>query len=119
MDSKRSAKEVFSDHLLLAREGAVAEDFSRNYADNVVVMTGWGVYHGEAGIRELADMLERELPEPEFQYTTELVEGDVAFLEWTGKSATAGTKVTDGADTFVIVDGRIAVQTIHYTVTEK
>ena len=37
-----------------------------------------------------------------------------AFLEWTASGPTA--RVRDGADSFVIRDGQIVVETIHYTV---
>lgn len=39
----------------------------------------------------------------------------MAFLEWSAMSPHA--KVTDGADSYLIRNGRIIVQTIHYTVT--
>lgn len=40
--------------------------------------------------------------------------GRFAFLEWTATET--GAKVEDGADSFVIEDGKIVAQTIHYTV---
>ena len=40
--------------------------------------------------------------------------GEVGYLEWTADGPTA--RVRDGADSFVIRDGRIVAQTIHYTV---
>jgi hypothetical protein len=43
-----------------------------------------------------------------------LVDGNVAFLEWTAEGEGAG--VRDGVDTFVVRDGKIVAQTIHYTV---
>lgn len=39
---------------------------------------------------------------------------EVAFLEWSGVSAE--NSVHDGADSFVVCDGRIRYQTIHYSV---
>ncbi len=59
-------------------------------------------------------MLERELPGGSFEYVTRLVDGDVGFLEWTARSAHA--RVCDSADSYVVRDGRIVAQTIHYTV---
>jgi hypothetical protein len=43
-----------------------------------------------------------------------LVDGRFAFLEWTADSGHA--RVGDGAGSFVIEDGWIVAQTIHYTV---
>jgi hypothetical protein len=65
------------------------------------------------GVRRLAQILQEQLPEAGFEYRTRLVEGEVAFLEWSARSDRA--KVEDGADSFLIRDGRIVVQTIHYT----
>jgi hypothetical protein len=45
------------------------------------------------------------------QYTNRLIEGRVAFLEWTLKAEHA--RVRDGVDSFVIENGWIVAQTIH------
>jgi hypothetical protein len=58
-------------------------------------------------------LLERELPGAPYVYTIRLVEGRVAFLEWTARAEHA--RVSDGADSFLIEDGWIVAQTIHYT----
>ena len=55
-----------------------------------------------------------KLPEATFEYRTRLVEGEMGFLEWSGRSAS--TLVDGGADSYLIRDGRIVAQTIHYTV---
>ena len=110
----RPAQEVFEDHLREGREGTVESDFARNYSEDLVVLTSQGVYRGRKGLMYLADLLRKELPEAQFEYRTSLVEGDVAFLEWTARAD--GAMVDDGADSFVIRDGRIVAQTIHYTV---
>ncbi|MBA3640869.1 MAG: nuclear transport factor 2 family protein [Acidobacteria bacterium] len=113
----RTARVVFEDHLRITKEGSVEEDLARNYAANLVVLTGRGLFHGHDGLRQLADVLRRELPNCTFTYRTQLVEGDVAFLEWTARAD--GARVDDGADSYVIRDGRIMAQTIHYTVTPE
>jgi hypothetical protein len=111
----RSAQDVFADHLREGKEGSVEVDLVRNYAEDVVILSGRGVHHGHDGIRELAQVLREELPDVTFEYQTTLVEGELAFLEWTGRSGQA--VVEDGADSFLIRDGLIIGQTIHYTVT--
>lgn len=110
----RSAREVLDDHLRESQEGTIENDLARNYSESLVVLTGSGVYHGHSGLKQLAERLRQELPEGTFQYRTVLVEGEMGFLEWTGQSAAA--RIEDGADTYLIRDGRIVVQTIHYTV---
>ncbi len=90
------------------------DDLARNYAEDVVVLTGRGIFRGHDGVRHLARLLPDELPNCTFEYRTRLVEGEVAFLEWTARAD--GARVDDGADSFLIRGGRIVAQTIHYTV---
>ena len=113
IDSRRTTKAVFEDHLALAAKGVVAEDLLRNYNEDCIILINSGEYRGHAGARKLADQLEREMPEAKFEYTTKLVSGRFAFLEWSGTSQT--NSVRDGADSFVIENGKIVAQTIHYT----
>jgi hypothetical protein len=113
IDSRRTATEVFEDHLALAAQGILEEDLARNYHEDCVILINSGEYRGHAGARQLAHQLEREMPEAKFEYITKLVSGRFAFLEWSGTSRTS--KVSDGVDSFVIENGKIVAQTIHYT----
>ena len=110
----RTAAEVFEDHLRLAGEHRFDEDIQRNIAPHCVILERRGVFRGREGARELARLLEEELGPVPYLYTLRLVEGRFAFLEWTADAAHA--RVRDGADSFVIEDGWIVAQTIHYTV---
>jgi SnoaL-like protein len=114
--NRRSAAEVFDDHLRLAEEGDFERDLARNVAEDIVALTPRGIFRGHAGVRELAGQLMAEIPNGEWRYGTRLVEGRIAFLEWTVE--TGPFRVPDGADSFVIEDGKIQAQTIHYTVTD-
>lgn len=111
---QRPAAEVLRSHLQEGKHGTVDEDLPRNYAEDVVILTGCGVYRGYDGMRQLAQLLREQLPNMRFEYRTVLVEGEVGFLEW--RAEADGAKVEDGADSYVIRDGRIVAQTIHYTV---
>lgn len=121
----RSAREVLDDHLNIAQkweggeidlESVVQEDLRRNVAENIVILTNRGTFQGHEGVMQLAQML--ELPEHEaFQYSYASVEGRMAFLEWAYEDSTA--RVRDGADSYLIEDGKIVAQTIHYTVEQK
>jgi SnoaL-like domain len=115
LDSRRCAKQVFEDHLALAAKGILDEDLLRNYHEDCVILINSGEYRGHAGARRLAHQLEREMPGANFEYITRLVSGRFAFLEWTGTSRTSTVK--DGVDSFVIENGKIVAQTIHYTLT--
>jgi hypothetical protein len=110
----RTAREVFEDHLRTSSEGTVEEDIDRNYATTVVILSRDGVRHGHDGLRRQAAELQRQLPDCSFHYGVQLVEGEIAFLEWTAEAD--GARVRDGADSYCIRDGKIVAQTIHYTV---
>jgi hypothetical protein len=110
----RSAEEVLANHLRLREEKAAAEDVCRDYAEDAMLLSGRGVFRGREGVRRSAGMLKRELPGATYEYRTRLVEGEVAFLEWTAHPD--GARVEDGADSFLVRDGLIVAQTIHYTV---
>ncbi|HET6613550.1 MAG TPA: hypothetical protein VFG83_16240 [Kofleriaceae bacterium] len=110
----RSAEEVMEEHLRLAGEHRFEDDIQRNIAPHCVILERRGVFRGQDGARELARLLEEELGPVPYVYTLQLVEGRFAFLEWTAEATHA--RVRDGADSFVIENGWIVAQTIHYTV---
>ena len=110
----RSTTEVFDSHLACREQRRLDDDIACNYAPDVTLLTLTRVYRGHQGVRDCAAELQRLFPDGNYVYKVRLVEGEVAFLAWSGRSS-AGT-VHDGADTFLIRDGRILVQTIHYNV---
>lgn len=113
----RSAEEVFADHRRRSGEHRFDEDVERNGSPDCVVLERRGIFRGHDGVRELACLVAEELPEAPYTYTNRLIEGRIAFLEWSAEAATA--RVRDGADSFVIEDGWIVAQTIHYTVEPR
>ena len=116
--ASRTTREVFEDHLRLASipDGFEA-DLARNVAEDVVVLTGRGVFHGIPGVRELARQLMSEIPSGRWTYVTRLFEGPMAFLEWTVDEGPF--RIRDGADSYLIEGGKIRMQTIHYTVEDE
>jgi len=115
--SKRSAEEVLDDHLGLAAKWILEEDMIRNSAEDIVLLTNFGVFHGHDGIREAVKILEMELPNGTFEYKVKLCEGNMGFLHWTGDSEES--HIDDGADSYLIENGKIIMQTIYYTVKKK
>jgi hypothetical protein len=124
--SSRTAQEVLDDHLKLDEHfGAeedwrsiVEEDIRRNISGDIVILINRGTFRGHEGVRRLAQMLGEELPEHRaFEYTYRSVEGRMAFLEWAYEDS--NVRVRDGADSYLIEDGEIVAQTIHYTVEQK
>jgi hypothetical protein len=114
---RRSPSEVFDEHLRLAGDHRFDEDIERNVAPDIIILERRGIFRGRDGARELARLLEEELPKAPYFYTNRLIEGRMAFLEWTSDAERA--RVRDGADSFVIENGWIVAQTIHYTVELK
>lgn len=113
----RTPRQVLEDHLEKSKQGTVDEDLKLNFSEDVVMLTTFGVYRGHEGMRYLAKLLWEQLPEMTFTYENFQVEGEVGFLEWTADSE--HTFVKDGADSYVVRDGLIVAQTIHYTVQDK
>jgi hypothetical protein len=87
-------------------------DLRRNYAEDVLLLCEVGVLQGHSAIRESAQRLGLQLPGATFEFTTREVSGEYAFLVW--KARSDRFEVEDGADSFVIRDGKIVMQTIFY-----
>jgi hypothetical protein len=111
----RSAREVLDDHLKLAEQWDFETDLIRNFAEDIVLLTGYGLYRGIEGVREKVRLLDEQLPGGRWTYVNVMAEGEMGFLEWTAE-ADNGARVEDGADSYLIRDGRIHAMTIHYTV---
>jgi hypothetical protein len=108
----RSAAEVFEDHLRLRSRGDLDTDLERNYAEDIVLLCEMGPLAGRDAVRASARRLGLQLPEARFAFSAKVVAGDYAFLVWSARSARF--TVEHGADSFVIRDGRIVMQTIFY-----
>lgn len=115
--SKRSPREVFEEHLKLAQEGKIEEELKRNNAKDIVLLTNYGTFHGHEGVKEAAKLLDEQLPNGIYDYKLKLCHGKMCFLHWTGDSEES--YILDGADSYLIEDGKIKVQTIFYTVHKK
>lgn len=113
----RSTREVFEDHLRLRKSTSTEEDIERNYAPDVVILASSGIHLGHDGVRETASILREALPDGMYEYIKTLVEGEFAYLEWKGRSEERA--IDDGADSFVIRDGKIVAQTIHFKVRPR
>jgi hypothetical protein len=113
---QRTTEEVFYDHLEKRKKGLVEEDIAENYSPEVVQLTCMGTYHGHEGVREGDRILKESLPNGRFEYYNILCDGGLVFLEW--RAFSDGREVNQGADSFIIRDGRIVAQTIHYKVAK-
>ncbi|WP_274423181.1 nuclear transport factor 2 family protein [Chelativorans sp. YIM 93263] len=113
--SKRSTAEVLEDHLQCRMAGRIEDDIERNFAPDVVLMTAKGMRKGHDAVRSFNRMLREHVPD-EYIFPLKLVDGPFAFIEWRAREP--GRSVEDGADSFVIENGRIIFQSIHYSLQE-
>ncbi|MBX9625535.1 MAG: nuclear transport factor 2 family protein [Gemmataceae bacterium] len=109
-------QEVLRRHLELSRFHS-EEDFLTCYREDSFLIMPSGVRRGLEGIRDCYRQLNRELPNARYTYKVVVVEQHVGLLEWSADSDTH--TVTDGVDSYVIEDGYIRAQTVHYTLVPK
>lgn len=111
----RDTRAVLDDHLRLRMSHDVEGDIARNYAPDVVMLTSVGQYEGHDAVRGCARILQEHVP-PHYEVVAKRICGRFAFIEWRAREP--GRSVEDGADSFVIENGRIVLQTIHYSLME-
>jgi hypothetical protein len=97
--------------------GDVEGDIKENFSPDIIILSSFGTFHGHDGVRHSAAKLKDALGDATFSYNHTMIEGNYTFLEWTGSSK--DTAVCDGADSFVVQDGLITMQTIHYSPEPK
>ena len=84
----RPAREVFEDHLRSAGAHSFEEDIERNFPPDCVVLERHGTSAGERAWQSSCGCFAEELPDAPYTYTNSLVDGRVAFLEWTAGART-------------------------------
>ena len=92
--------------------GELEEDIEWNYEKDVVILHVNGVER-HAGVRKSDRRLTDQIPEADFTFDVVHVDGRFAYLEWNATSQK--NRVRDGADPFVVENGHIVMQSIHYT----
>jgi hypothetical protein len=115
METQRSSRQVLDDHLRRAAAWDFETDLAANFSEDIVLLTSYGIFRGLSGVREKVQLLAEHLPGGRWTYQNIMVEGEMGFLEWTAV-ADNGARVEDGADSYLIRNGRIRAMTIHYTV---
>lgn len=116
MENSATPEQVLDEHLEWSRSGC-EDDFMRSYREDSFLIMPNGVRRGLDGIRACYRQLKKDLPNARYTYKVRVVEKDVGFLEWSADSDT--NTVADGADSYVICNGYIRAQTIHYTLIPK
>lgn len=113
----RSSRDVLDSHLRLRRAGDLERDLRENYSPHVVVLTARAVFRGHDGVRHSAHRLWRAVGESgSYTYSHVLADDRTALLEWRGGDDRF--RVRCGVDSYLIEDGWITAQTIHYRVED-
>jgi ketosteroid isomerase-like protein len=114
----RSTKDVFEHHLACFANSDLEGTLS-DFTEQSVLMTPLGALRGLSEIRGFFETAYAEFGAPGTKFTAHqmLVDGDCAFIAWDAE--TSANKYEGASDTFIIRDGRIAVQTFSAKVTPK
>ncbi|MCC7022596.1 MAG: nuclear transport factor 2 family protein [Thermomicrobiales bacterium] len=115
--TERTTEEVLRDHLRRRAAGDLEGDLEHNYADDIALLCKSGVFQGCDALRASAEILGLQIPGANYDYLSVQTFEESGFLEWRAESDTV--RIDDGADSYLIRDGRIQVQTIHYTPISK
>jgi len=106
-----SSRAVFDHHMRALRAGDL-DDLLSDYTDDSALIGPDGVTKGLPGIRAVFEFFFSGLLKPgTFQIDLDKIhtDGDILYVLWHAKCN--GADVTFAADTFVIKNGKIAVQT--------
>jgi hypothetical protein len=107
--STRSTREVIEDHIQLQITGQLEEDLYRNYHADAVLLTELGHICGYDAWRDRVGALYRPAEGAYYEIESLQVQDHYAFLVW--KAGSAGYVIDGAADSFVVVDGKIRMQT--------
>jgi len=114
-----STEAVLTHHMESFGAGDV-DEILKDYTDDTLFITPDGRLTGLDALREAYSGFFSGLFKPgtyEFTMDAMDLEGEVAFIAW--HSTNEGADVTLGTDTFIVRDGKIAVQTFVMKVEER
>src|SRR5262245_33991877 len=113
-----STKEVIDNHVSRFRAGDI-EGMLADYSADAILFTPGGALRGRSEIGALLKNMLAEFGKPgaSEKVHTAIFEGDYAYLVWSGE--TADNLYELATDTFIIRNGKIAVQSFAGKVTPK
>jgi hypothetical protein len=112
----RGIREVLASHLRLRESGDLEQDLLENYHPDVVLLSARQVFRGHDGVRSSAHRLWRSVAGGCYRYDFVLADDRMALLEWRARNERF--EVRCAVDSYLIEDGWIAAQTIHYEVLD-
>jgi hypothetical protein len=113
-----STADVLADRLGSFGSGNLAGILADYTADSILI-TANGALRGPSEISPLFEGMLAEFAKPgaSFQMTAQTVEGEVAYIVWSAETADNAYEL--GTDTFIVRDGKIAIQTLAAKITPK
>lgn len=115
--SARSTREVIEDHIQLQITGQLDEDLHRNYDADAVFLTESGHFSGYSAWRNQVGSLYRPAEGAYYEIESLQVRDDYALLIW--RAGSSGYVIDGAADSFVVVDGKIRMQTTRARVMQS
>ena len=112
----RTTLEVLKDHLARADKNDIEGDIAANLAPDIVLLTTYGRFDGHDGVRAAAALLLDQVKDATYTYLRLEAHEEMGFLEWSAAGSNAD--VFDGADSYLVRDGKIRTMTAHFTVVE-
>jgi hypothetical protein len=116
--ARETAEQVFTHHLKAFLDRNMEENL-KDYTENSVVIIPNAIFKGKDQIRGLFAGLFAEFAKPgmTFKLTEQRVVDNVVYISWTAE--TADNVYEYASDTFIVVDGKFAFQTIALKVKAK
>jgi SnoaL-like protein len=114
---KRTTREVVEDHLRRRAAGDIDGDIRANYHPDVIVLHPDGELRGHDGVRRLARLLCRYENDGSFRCHRLISAEDLAIAEWSGLGGRTDTLTLEGMESFIVRDGLIVAQTVHFSST--
>ena len=113
-----TTQDILERHLRCFGAGDL-EGILSDYAKDALLFTPDGPLRGTGEIRTLFEAMIAEFGKPgtEFSLDRQFVDGDHAYIQWSAK--TADNVYELGTDTFVMRNGRIAVQSFACKTTQR
>jgi len=105
-----SPVEQIVEHHMAAGNSRNLDEIMRDYADDAILIAPDGVNKGKQAILAAFQQLMTQEPASVIIPTRKVFEGNVGYIVWTMNAGQPN--VVHGSDTFIIRDGKIAVQTV-------
>ena len=117
-ESASVTEKVLDHHLKAFGEGDLTAILA-DYTEESVLLTANGPVKGQAALRPVFEAFFAEFAKPgaSFEIKQRIIEGEVAYIVWVAE--TADNVYELATDTFLVRDGKIAVQTFTAKTTPK